>query len=91
MVNFSFAKKYFKGLLFPVSMCYTLGIATQEIEVNKLTKQDNEVLRAIANARLIAAAPALLDAAKKVNALSIQTDAHKELRDAFAKATGGKA
>ena len=37
---------------------------------------------------LIAAAPELLDAAMKVNALSIQTDAHKELRAAIAKATG---
>ena len=37
---------------------------------------------------LIAAAPELLDAAMKVNALSIQTDAHKKLRAAIAKATG---
>ena len=37
---------------------------------------------------LIAAAPELLDAAMKVNALSIQTDAHKELRAAIANATG---
>lgn len=41
-----------------------------------------------ANARLIAAAPELLAAAVKVNALSIQTNAHKELRDAIAKAIG---
>ena len=40
---------------------------------------------------LIAAAPGLLDAAMKVNALSIQTDAHKKLRAAIAKATGGDA
>lgn len=37
---------------------------------------------------LIAAAPELLAAAMKVNALSIQTDAHKELRAAIANATG---
>ncbi len=37
---------------------------------------------------LIAAAPELLAAAMKVNALSIQTDAHKELRAAIAKARG---
>lgn len=37
---------------------------------------------------LIAAAPELLDAAMNVNALSIQTDAHKKLRAAIAKATG---
>lgn len=37
---------------------------------------------------LIAAAPELLDAAMKVNALSIQTDAHKKLRAAIANATG---
>lgn len=43
---------------------------------------------AIANARLIAALPELLDAAQKVNALSIQTGAHQELRAAIAKATG---
>lgn len=36
---------------------------------------------------LIDAAPELLAAARKVNALSIQTDAHKELRAAIAKAT----
>ena len=36
---------------------------------------------------LIAAAPELLAAARKVNALSIQTDAHKELRAAIAKAS----
>ena len=41
-----------------------------------------------ADARLIAAAPELLAAAMKVNALSIQTDAHKELRAAIAKARG---
>ncbi len=41
-----------------------------------------------ANARLIAAAPELLDAAIKVNALSIQSEAHKELRAAIARATG---
>jgi len=35
----------------------------------------------------IAAAPELLAAAIKVNALSIQSDAHKELRAAIAKAT----
>ena len=40
------------------------------------------------DAALIAAAPDLLAAAKKVNALSIQTDAHKELRAAIANATG---
>lgn len=40
------------------------------------------------DAALIAAAPELLAAAKKVNALSIQTDAHKELRAAISKATG---
>ncbi len=39
------------------------------------------------DAALIAAAPELLAAAKKVNALSIQTEAHKELRAAIAKAT----
>jgi len=38
-------------------------------------------------ASLFAAAPELLAAAKKVNALSIQTEAHKELRAAIAKAT----
>lgn len=38
------------------------------------------------DAALIAAAPELLAAAIKVNALSIQSDAHKELRDAIAKA-----
>lgn len=37
---------------------------------------------------LIAAAAELLAAAMKVNALSIQTDAHKELRAAIANATG---
>lgn len=37
---------------------------------------------------LIAAAQELLDAAMEVNALSIQTDAHKKLRAAIAKATG---
>ena len=37
---------------------------------------------------LIDAAPELLAAARKVNALSIQTDAHKELRAAISKATG---
>lgn len=37
---------------------------------------------------LIAAAAELLAAAIRVNALSIQTDAHKELRAAIAKATG---
>ena len=37
---------------------------------------------------LIAAAAELLAAAIKVNALSIQTDAHKELRAAIANATG---
>ena len=36
---------------------------------------------------LIAAAAELLAAAIRVNALSIQTDAHKELRAAIAKAT----
>ena len=36
---------------------------------------------------LIAAAPELLAAAMKVNALSIQSDAHKDLRAAIAKAT----
>lgn len=41
-----------------------------------------------ANARLIAAAPGLLEAAIKVNALSIQSDAHRELRAAIEKATG---
>lgn len=41
----------------------------------------------MANARLIAAAPELLAAAIKVNALSIQSDAHKELREAIHKAT----
>ena len=41
----------------------------------------------MANARLIAAAPELLAAAIKVNAMSIQTDAHKELREAIHKAT----
>lgn len=41
-----------------------------------------------ANSLLIAAAPELLEAAMKVNALSIQSDAHKELRAAIAKATG---
>ena len=39
------------------------------------------------DAALIAAAPDLLAAAQKVDALSIQTDAHKELRAAIAKAT----
>jgi hypothetical protein len=39
------------------------------------------------DAALIAAAPELLAAANKVNALSIQTEAHKELRAAIAKAT----
>ena len=37
---------------------------------------------------LIAAAAELLAAAMKVNALSIQSDAHKELRAAIANATG---
>ena len=37
---------------------------------------------------LIAAAAELLAAAIRVNALSIQTDAHKELRAAIANATG---
>ena len=37
---------------------------------------------------LIDAAPELLAAARKVNALSIQTDEHKELRAAISKATG---
>lgn len=37
---------------------------------------------------LIAAAAELLAAAMKVNALSIQTEAHKELRAAISKATG---
>ena len=37
---------------------------------------------------LIDAAPELFDAAMKVNALSIQTDAHKQLRAAIAKAAG---
>ena len=41
-----------------------------------------------ADVHLIAAAPELLAAAMKVNALSIQTDAHKKLRAAIAKATG---
>lgn len=41
-----------------------------------------------ANARLIAAAPELLEAAIKVNALSIQSDAHRELRAAISKAIG---
>ena len=36
---------------------------------------------------LIDAAPELLAAARKVNALSIQTDAHKELRAAISKPT----
>ena len=40
-----------------------------------------------ANARLIAAAPALLEAALMVDALSIQSDAHKALRTAIAMAT----
>ena len=40
----------------------------------------------MANARLIAAAPDLLAAAIKVSALSIQTDAHEELREAIHKA-----
>jgi autotransporter translocation and assembly factor TamB len=39
------------------------------------------------DAALIAAAHELLAAARKVDALSIQTDAHKELRAAIAKAT----
>ncbi len=39
------------------------------------------------DAALIAAAHELLAAARKVDALSIQTDAHKELRAAVAKAT----
>jgi len=39
------------------------------------------------DAALIAAAPELLAAAIKVNALSIQSEAHKELRLAIAKAT----
>lgn len=38
------------------------------------------------DAALIAAAPELLAAAIKVNALSIQTEAHKELRKAIHKA-----
>ena len=41
-----------------------------------------------ANGRLIAAAPELLEAALNVNALSIQTDAHKRLRAAIEKALG---
>ena len=41
-----------------------------------------------ANARLIAAAPELLAAAIEVNALSIQSDAHKRLRAAIKAAKG---
>jgi len=52
------------------------------------TIEDNDVDCWDANLLLIAAAPELLAAATKVNALSIQTAAHKELRDAVAKATG---
>lgn len=52
------------------------------------TVEDNDVDCWDANLMLIAAAPDLLEAAIKVNALSIQTDAHKELRAAIAKATG---
>ena len=48
-----------------------------------------------ANARLIAAAPELLEALKAVLANSLDSkglaDAHKQARDAIAKATGGKA
>lgn len=53
--------------------------------------EDNDVDCWDGNLRLIAAAPELLAAAIKVNALSIQTAAHKELRDAIAKATGWEA
>lgn len=52
------------------------------------TVEDNDVDCWDANLLLIAAAPELLDAAMDVNALSIQTDAHKKLRAAIAKATG---
>ena len=48
-----------------------------------------------ANARLIASAPELLEALKAVLANSLDSkglaDAHKQARDAIAKATGGKA
>ena len=48
-----------------------------------------------ANARLIAAAPDLLAALQSVLANSLDSqglaDAHKQARDAIAKATGGKA
>lgn len=40
------------------------------------------------DAKIIAAAPDLLLAALKVDALSIQTSAHKELRNAIHKALG---
>lgn len=39
------------------------------------------------NARLIAAAPLLLEAAIKVDALGIKSDAHEELRTAIRAAT----
>ena len=80
-------KKY--GFDNHIAALYINPTTGQTIDKNGITRKDVERM---ANARLIAAAPELLEAAKIILELELPEETHglEELRAAIAKATGKK-